>query len=60
MEAYNCDYVCGVVARLLIKAGYTTIDKDSPICHEQILSALSDYSEKRDEMLEYILLEEHV
>ena len=52
----ECERVCGMVARLLIKAGYT-IDAKSDICHEQIMTALSDYEDKYNDMLEHILME---
>ncbi len=55
----NCERVCGVVARMLIKAGYK-IDakKDHNTVHEDILTALSDYEDKFDEMLEHILMQQ--
>lgn len=52
----NCERVCGAIARILIRAGFA-IDtkKDYNAVHEQILTALSDYEDKYNEMLEYIL-----
>lgn len=41
---------------ILIKAGYTDLIGKS-LSHEDVLTALSDYTEKRDEMLEHILIE---
>ncbi|KKK78519.1 hypothetical protein LCGC14_2842740, partial [marine sediment metagenome] len=38
--------------------GYDLASKNLTI--DDVLTALSDYSEKRDEMLEYILLEEYI
>lgn len=40
---------------VLIKAGYDLAGKS--LSHEDVLTALSDYTEKRDEMLEHILME---
>ena len=49
--------VCHVLVEILQRAGYS-LDIDNAT-DNQILAALSDYSAKRDEMLEYILLEEY-
>ena len=50
--------VFDVLVGILIKAGYDLAGKN--LTTSDVLTALSDYSEKRDEMLEYILLEEYI
>ena len=54
----ECEKVCGVVARMLIKAGHK-IDANNAD-HEDILLALSDYEDKYGEMLEHILMEKSI
>ena len=49
--------VHNALLKILYEAGYVSVNYAN---QREILAALSDYSEKRNEMLEYILLEEYI